>query len=110
MKNSHFLGRPPKYRELYASLDDDVLYIPAFIADVGIETGFILSEDPSVIAKERLRIRTATNLCFQKHLPENGDETIIYRGKSLRSWYGSTIKHHLCAPFDDDAKLTELIN
>lgn len=105
MKNPKYLGRPPKYRALYACLEDDVLYGPASVADLGIETGFILSKEPSVIDQERLRIRVATRHCFQTYLPDNGDGIIIFKGSSSKGWYGRTIKRSLGLPFGEDTDL-----
>ena len=87
--NGRFVGRPPKYRHIIASLEDEALYTPAAIARNAQEKGFLKGK-PEEIQQDILRIRITMGRNSQNHgFPEEGDGLVTLWGQSpTPGWVG----------------------
>ena len=86
-------GRPHKYKELLLSLDKDVLFTPAMIADHAEKNGTIqeyMENDtiPLDLAKQRIRI-TMGRFSNNRKFPDAGDGIVTKKGQSpTPAWFG----------------------
>jgi len=88
------MGRPMKYAQILASLEDDELYTPAMIADFGLALGF-RDRNPNVnekLLRTRIRINLA-HLARSRHFPKEGDGSVMRWGQApTPGWLGNRWK------------------
>lgn len=92
MFEAKLLGRPPKYRELVASLEDKELYAAASIAHFASTMGFIEETDATARKKAVARIRLAMMTHARSRLCPWGDGLLGVNGAMQVGWFGRTWK------------------
>ena len=85
------VGRPMKYKNLVADLEDKTVYSPATIVNRGETRGLINPElTKEQRKKERLRIRhTLARFSSNHNFPIEGDGLVLIKGQTpIRGWFG----------------------
>jgi hypothetical protein len=85
------LGRPLKYKAFLEALEDDTVYTPATIVQLGLAKGlFPNSLNQEQLKESKLRVRhTLSRFSSNHEFPFKGDGFATIEGQPpLRGWYG----------------------
>ena len=76
-------GRPRAYQRVITALDDETLYTPAMIADIGVAH----IDNPKMKSKFYQRIRITLARYARKHFPRQGDGIVERPGQAAMVGY-----------------------